>query len=89
MVKCAQRQKEMCCDLFSREKCEKEEKFSNKPSLGRNMTSGILIFLSCEHPQHLVLGPVTTLTALILFFFSQINLFILDMYLWIFTHTLF
>lgn len=71
MVKCAQRQKEMWCDLFSREKCEKEEKFSNKPSLGRNMTSGTLVFPSCEHPQHSVLGPVTALTALILGWFMS------------------
>lgn len=63
----------MWCDLFSREKCEKEGKFSNKPSLGRNMTSGILVFLSCEHPQHLVLGPVTALTALILSWFIRLT----------------
>lgn len=56
----------MWCDLFSRETCEKEEKLSNKPSLGRNMTSEILVFLNCEQPQHLVLGPIIALTTLIL-----------------------
>lgn len=70
----------MWCDLFSRQKYEKEEKLSNKPSLGRNMTSEILVFPSCEQPQHLVLGPVIAPTTLILSLFISLTPTLNDYY---------